>query len=69
MPVELRVDVNNAGRRTLLLRRAGEHDWSEVAEAGLMSNPDPSDFYRRTAGYIGNIASKGVKVHYSDAVR
>ena len=55
MPVQLRVDVNTSGRRTLLLRRVGEYEWSEVAEAGLMSNPDPSDFYRRTAGYIANV--------------
>lgn len=69
MPVELKVELNGTGRRTLLHRHPGEHDWSEIAEAGLMANPDPSDFYRRTAGYIANIAAKGVKVFYTDVLR
>ena len=66
MPIELRVNLNNAGRRTLLLRISGRCEWNETAEAGLLSNPDPSDFYRRAAGFIGQLAAKGVKVHYSD---
>lgn len=69
MPVELKVDLHLNGRRTLFQRRAGEHDWTEISEAGLIANPDPSDFYRRTAGYIGNIAAKGIKVYYTDALR
>ncbi|UAW98663.1 hypothetical protein KEM63_01370 [Halopseudomonas nanhaiensis] len=48
-------------------RLPGCTEWSATPEAGLLTNPDPSDFYRRAAGYIGSLAAKGVKIHYRDA--
>jgi hypothetical protein len=69
MPVELRVELHGTDRRTLLQRRTGERDWNEIAEAGLISNPDPCDFYRRTAAYMANMTAKGIKIIYTDAAR
>ena len=69
MPVELKVELHGTGRHTLRQRRTGERDWNEIAEAGLIANPDPSDFYRRTAAYMATLTARGVRIIYTDAAR
>ncbi|UAW99907.1 hypothetical protein KEM63_08075 [Halopseudomonas nanhaiensis] len=64
--MELKVERDEQSSWTLFQRRPGEWHWSTVKGAGLSANPDPGDFYRRTAAYMGELAAHGIKVHYRD---
>ena len=66
MPIELRVDYDCGGHRTLRKRCLGERDWEDVTEPELTANSEPVKFYKQTARYVGFLASKGAKVFYTD---
>ncbi|SDS28368.1 hypothetical protein SAMN05216421_1240 [Halopseudomonas xinjiangensis] len=64
--MELKVERDEESSWTLFQRRSGEWHWSVVNGAGLSANSNPSDFYRRTAAYLGQLAAHGITLHYRD---
>ena len=67
--MELKVELQAGGSRTLMQRHTGDHRWKQAGEPGLVGNPDTTAFYRCTAAYVASLSAKGVHVHYSDAAK
>ena len=67
--MEVKVELQAGGSRTLLQRHTGDHQWKQTSEPGLVGNPDTTAFYRSTAAYVAALSARGVRVHYCDAAK
>lgn len=67
--MEMKVELQAGGSRTLMQRHSGDYEWKQTVEPSLVGNPDTCDFYRCTAAYMAALSAKGVRIYYCDAAK